>query len=92
MNQIDDNEPTAPEQEFLVGDVSCNDQVDSIDALFILQYVVDSRTDLGSCPLGDSSTQINASLGDVNADNQTNSIDALYILQCVVDIPNVFCP
>lgn len=80
-------ESLAPE-----GDTDCDDDTDSIDALFILQFDVGLRTDIEGCPLNDSSNQINAAAGDVNMDGQTNSVDALLILQCNVNLYNSFCP
>lgn len=75
------------------GSVDCDDDLDSIDGLFILQYVVAYRSDYGGCPLEDSLTQLDAASGDINGDGQTNVIDALFILQCTVGITDSgYCP
>lgn len=75
-----------------LGDANCDGSISAVDALFIMQFEVETRTDTGSCPLEDPVSQLNAEAGDVNLDNQTNSVDALFILQCEVDIPNPYCP
>lgn len=73
------------------GDVDCDGDLDSVDALFTLQYTVDLRTNYGSCPLADSNTQLYASAGDINSDGQTDASDALIILQCAAGISNSYC-
>ena len=73
-----------------LGDVSCDNQVTVVDALFILQYDVGIRGVDNSCPLADN-TLLLANC-DVNADNTCNSVDALFVLQCDVGISNVLCP
>lgn len=55
-----------------VGDVNTDGNVDTTDALQVLQYAV-----------GDNKT-INPRLGDMNADGRTDSTDALYILQVTI--------
>jgi len=73
-----------------LGDVSCDDQVTVVDALYILQYDVNQRQVGSSCPLANNSLLF--ANCDVNNDNSCNLIDALFVLQCDVDISNVFCP
>lgn len=73
-----------------LGDVSCDDQVTVVDALYILQYDVNQRQVGNSCPLANN-TLLFANC-DVNNDNSCNLIDALFVLQCDVNISNVFCP
>lgn len=75
----------------LKGDVNCSNNVNAVDALFVLQHTVGFRSDGGSCPLSDPDDELNASAGDVNNRNGANAVDALFILQCVVGVPNVFC-
>ena len=84
------------------GDVSCDDLVNVVDALFILQHEVGTRVDSGPCPLpGDPPAEpaigwLFLDGGDVNKDEVTNVVDALFILQCEVgakpgaNMP--FCP
>lgn len=73
------------------GNVDCDNDMDPVDALFVLQYEVGQRNDSGSCPLEDRTTQLYAAGGDLNSDGQTTAIDALFILQCVVGLPNEYC-
>lgn len=74
----------------LIGDVNCNNTVDAVDALFILQYTVDLRNAAQVCPLPENSLYLpNA---DVNDDGTINAVDALFVLQCTVEISNVLCP
>jgi len=91
IGRIDFN-VTDPTPTFLLGDVDCDQDIDSVDALFTLQYAVDLRADHGSCPLDDRATQLFAANGDMNSNGRTDAVDAWFILQCAVDIPNVFCP
>ena len=61
--------PTASHPD-LVGDITCDDVIDSIDALFVLQYVgglIDSLLCLEN--------------GYVNGDDLIDAIDAALILQ-----------
>lgn len=74
------------------GDVNCDNRADVIDALFISQYEVQTRTNTGQCPLSSPSTQININGADVTADGQINVVDSLFIAQCAAAVPNSFCP
>jgi len=74
-----------------MGDVDCDGDIDAVDALAILQYSVDIRSNGGNCPLDNNSTQINALAGDVNNSGRTTSADALLVLQCVAGVSNTFC-
>jgi hypothetical protein len=78
-----------PETPITVGDVSCDGQVNSVDALFILQFDVGLRGG-GGCPL--ALNALSESACDVNGDGFCNSIDALRVLQCDVGISNPLCP
>lgn len=73
------------------GDVSCNGQLDSIDALFILQYTVGLRSDSGACPLSQQEVTLHAAVADFNGSEAVDAFDALHILQCVVGLDNGFC-
>lgn len=73
------------------GDVNCDGNVNSVDALFILQYLVQLRSDRGACPQADQDS-VYAAVGDVDNDGEVTSIDALFVLQCEVQIGNVLCP
>ena len=74
------------------GDVSCDQRVSTVDALFVLQQDVQLRSDEQICPLSNAATQLDARACDVNLDGRCSTIDALFILQCDVGVPNTFCP
>ena len=73
------------------GDVDCDGFLTISDALIVAQYVVATRSDAGSCPLGDASTQLFAPAGDVNNSGDVDIGDALLIAQCTVGLTNAFC-
>jgi len=73
----------------LAGDVNCDGQRTIIDAMFILQYDIGSRTSTNQCPI--STTELATPSCDVNNDGQCNVIDAMFILQCDIGIANVAC-
>lgn len=77
--------------DYMLGDVDCDEQITSVDALFMLQYSVDLRSNRGGCPLTNPLTELNAVSGDVNGSGATDAVDALLTLQCVVGISNSFC-
>jgi hypothetical protein len=77
------------ESNVLFGDVSCDQQVNSIDALFILQYGVALRGVSNACPLPQNTLLLSAC--DVNGDGNCSLVDALFVLQCNVGIANAFC-
>lgn len=86
--QLDADEPTpAP----AIGDVNCNGVVDSVDALFILQYSVGMRSRAEQCPLQNASEQLNVALADINGDDIIDAVDALMIVQCVSGLENSYC-
>ena len=72
------------------GDVDCNSESDTIDALFILQYSVGSRLGTNDCPPSDGAMFVPAC--DVNGSNGCDVVDGLFVLQCVVGINNALCP
>lgn len=85
----------SPFQRFntvILGDVNCDDQVSVIDALFIMQHVVQLRTDSGPCPIGAAANTLNLQPGNVNGDTAVDVLDALLIMQCEAQIANSFCP
>jgi len=63
-------EPPASEPDKLPGDVDCSGHVDSVDAVYVLQYVV-LLIDEVPCPDN----------ADVNGDGEINALDAALILQ-----------
>ena len=73
------------------GDVNCDGTRDVIDGLMIAQYVAQTRTDAGSCPLNNGATQLNLAGADINRDSLVDIIDALVVTQCVVGIANDSC-
>ncbi len=78
--------------DFGLGDVTCDDLVNVVDALFVMQFEVGLRDDSGGCPLPPSPDTLHVASCDVNEDGLCNVVDALFILQCEVGIPNVLCP
>lgn len=76
----------------LLGDVTCDQKVDVVDALAIMQFEVGMRTAVPRCPLPDRATTLQVHNGDVSRDGEVNVIDALFILRCAVGLPTAFCP
>ena len=70
-DQILDALNIVEEAEQLIGDANNDGAVNSIDAMYILQYDVEL---IGA-------DEINLTLADVNGDGKVNSIDAMYILR-----------
>lgn len=75
-----------------MGDATCTDGVDVVDALVIAQFTAGVRSDSGACPLANPATELNAAVGDVNDDGFTDIIDALLVAQCSVGVTNESCP
>lgn len=73
------------------GDVNCDNIVDVIDALFIVQYDVTVREALTSCPLPNPRDEMNLARADFNQDGSVDVIDALFIAQCDSFVENGFC-
>jgi len=80
-----------PEEPNLPGDVNCDGQVNTVDALFVLQYSAGERSAGTTCPLQDFENEIYLPNADVNDDDEVDVIDALFLLQCSVGIGNEFC-
>ena len=85
--QVDDGSVTILDTS---GDVDCDADSDSVDALFVLQYTVGSRAAGNSCPPTDGTLYLPAC--DVNGNNSCDVVDGLFILQCSVGIHNALCP
>lgn len=76
----------------VIGDVDCDNNLSSIDALSIIQYRAGLRTP-ATCPLPNANTSLDTSNGDLNGDGVTDLLDALVVSQCVVGIlDSGFCP
>ncbi len=73
-----------------VGDVTCDENIDAADALFMLQNTVQLRTISTQLPLP-ANTLYGFSC-DVSGEGSCNQVDALYTLQCAVGLSNRFCP
>lgn len=72
------------------GDVNCDNRVNSVDGLFILQHEVGMRSSGDNCPpLQDTLYAANC---DVNDDTFCNATDALFVLQCDIGMVNTLCP
>jgi len=87
-----ENTSVPPPSSTILGDVNCNGNIDSVDALSVLQYEVGARNDSGGCPLNDTTSELNVAVGDANSDGSVTATDALLILQCSVGVSNVMCP
>jgi len=78
------------------GDVNCDATVNSVDALFILQYELGFRHASKKCTAQNLNSRaavpIYDTVCDVNDDKSCGSIDSLLIMQCDVRIPNRLCP
>jgi hypothetical protein len=74
----------------LVGNVDCDQDVDAVDALFILQYVVGLRSASNQCPLAAGTLYLPGA--DAQCDNDVDAVDALFVLQHVVGLRPVLCP
>jgi parallel beta-helix repeat protein len=68
----------------LHGNVNCDGDVDAVDALFILQYVVGMKQAGDQCPPPPGALYLPAA--DVNCDNDVDAVDALFVLQYVVGL------
>jgi len=72
------------------GDVDCDDDVDAVNALFILQYVVGMRNGSDQCPPPPGSIYLPGA--DADCDGDVDAVDALFVLQHVVGLRPVLCP
>jgi hypothetical protein len=74
----------------LVGDANGDGEVDAVDAMFILQYVVGLRESSEQCP--PSPGEICLPLSDADCDGDVDAVDALFVLQHVVGTrPSLGC-
>lgn len=73
-----------------IGDVNCDERVNVVDALFILQSVRGSRTPSDQFPLPEHSLYGPAC--DVNADGACTQEDSTAIFECSTGIANDYCP
>ena len=74
----------------VVGDVTCDGNVDAADALFMLQFDVGLRTSNPQLPLP-TNTLYGYSC-DVSGEGSCDQVDALLTLQCSIGLGNLFCP
>ena len=73
------------------GDLHCDGQKNSIDALFILQKEVELKGCEDMCP-SSGDAWIYCPECDINQDGHCDVLDSRFILQCEVGIPNEVCP
>ncbi|MGB0386693.1 MAG: right-handed parallel beta-helix repeat-containing protein [Ardenticatenaceae bacterium] len=80
------------------GDVSCDGLMNTVDALFVVQYVAGTRGSTNDCPLPPVLRQAQEPLTlfspgcDVNDDNACDIADGLLILRCDSGYTNDLCP
>lgn len=95
LNYLEDYDARLAERPWYdsdFGDVNCDNEVNIIDALFIVQFEVLVRDGVTGCPLDSPTSELNQLVGDVNNDLRVNVIDALLIAQCDAALANIFCP
>ena len=73
-----------------LGDVNCDGNVDAVDVLFVLQFVVGTRAAASVCPPPVGTLYLVP--GDVNGNSEVDAVDALFILRCVSGFINILCP
>ena len=72
-------------------DTDCDDDVDAVDALFVLQSVVGLTPASDQCPPPEGHLYLPA--GDVDCDDDVDAVDALFVLQYVVGLRDELgCP
>jgi uncharacterized repeat protein (TIGR01451 family) len=76
-------------EETACGDVDCDNDVDAVDALFILQYVVGLRLPSDQCPPPEGHLYLPAA--NVDCDDDVDAVDALFVLQHVVGLRPELC-
>jgi len=82
--------PVIVDDKWWVGDADRDFDVDAVDALFILQYVVGMRDGSDQCPPPPGSIYLPAA--DADCDGDVDAVDALFVLQHVVGLRPVLCP
>lgn len=78
-----------PVVESVIGDVSCDVQRNVEDALFISEYIVNSRTANTHCPLVEDT--LNLTQCDVDNNGACDVADAMYVAQCEAGVSNELC-
>ena len=63
-----------------------------VDALFIAQLAVGSRTASASCPLADPANEVAIDRADTDGDGRAGILETLRLVQCQVGIANFVCP
>jgi hypothetical protein len=79
--------PTATPPPYIQGDINCDTDVTSVDALGILRFVAGLPQLLQQEPCPDIGTGTGGFFGDVDCKNLVNSVDALGILRSVAHLP-----
>jgi hypothetical protein len=82
-------EPAVVTLRTVCGDVDCDGDVDAVDALFILQYVVGLRSPSDECPPPEGHLYLPGA--DVDCDDDVDAVDALFVLQHVVGLRPELC-
>ena len=80
-------QPLNGEPQFILGDVDCAGDVDSVDGLKILQFLAGQQPGQED-PCEDIGSQVLLEIfGDVDCDGDVDSVDALKILQFLASLP-----
>jgi hypothetical protein len=82
--------PVIVDDKWWVGDADRDFDVNAVDALFILQYVVSMRDGSDQCPPPPGSIYLPGA--DADCDGGVDAVDALFVLQHVVGLRPVLCP
>jgi len=91
-NNVDSQIDNEPSMVMQMGDVTCDEKLNAVDALAIIQYDIGMRDEANECPLPSAGGHLDMRQGDVNADGSVGSVDALMVLQCDIGMDNMLCP
>lgn len=91
-NGVDENcDGSLTEPTIVMGDVSCDGQVDLVDAILIIRNVVRTVVGVEACPVALPGEML-LPAADTNGDGIVTMIDAITITQCLVGLSNNLCP
>ncbi len=79
--------PTPTPPSVTAGDADCSGTVDSVDGMFVLQYVAGLRAGSDVCTEG----AVYLAAADVDCDGDVDSVDGMFILQYVAGLRGELC-